>query len=289
MMSRLRWLTTLTAVLAMSLVLEAAEPLKVMSFNVRNSNAKDEENVWGKRTKLFFDTIDKFGPDLIGFQEVLADQYDEITAHMKGYAFCGVARNDGKRSGEWSMIAYRKDRFTELKHGDFWLSETPEVIGSKSWDAAITRICSWAKLRETATGREFIYANTHFDHKGVVARQKSSRLLTTKLTELGAGGPVILTGDFNIDEDNPAYAVLVRPEAGDTIRWTDAYRAVHPKRGPKEASFNGFKPIVEGSRIDFIFHTEHLAATGATIEQVAPVEGRWPSDHYAVTAVLKWK
>ena len=259
-------------------------PLRVMSFNVRNSNAKDGENVWSKRTELFFGTIDQFKPDLIGFQEVLADQYDMITERMKDYAFCGVARNDGRRSGEWSMIGYRKDRFAELTHGDFWLSESPEVIGSKSWDAAITRICSWAKLRERTTGREFVYANTHFDHKGVVARQKSSRLLTTKLTELGAGSPAILTGDFNIDEDNPAYAVLVRPEAGDTIR----YREVHPTRLPGEASFHGFKGGVTGSRIDFVFHTTHLSATSATIEQTPVKDGRWASDHYAVTATLKW-
>lgn len=286
-------LWSLTILLALVIRAGAAEPagrpLRVMSFNVRNSNAQDGENAWAKRTKLFFDTIERFGPDLIGFQEVLANQHDAITERMPAFGFSGVARNDGKRAGEWALVGYRKDRFTELDHGDFWLSETPEAIGSKSWDAALTRICSWVKLREIDTGDVFLYANTHFDHKGVVARQKSSRLLTLKLTELGAGGPVILTGDLNIDEDNPAYAVLVRPEAGDTIRWTDAYREVHSKRTPEEASFHGFKGGKAGSRIDFIFHTEHFVATSATIEQADPVEGRWASDHYAVTAVLKWK
>jgi endonuclease/exonuclease/phosphatase family metal-dependent hydrolase len=288
MMSRIRW-ALVAVTLAWGAMLAAAEPLRVMSFNVRNSNAQDGENVWSKRTELFFGTIERFKPDLIGFQEVLANQYDAIVARMPGYAFSGVARNDGKRSGEWSMVAYRQDRFQAIKHGDFWLSETPDVIGSKSWDAAITRICSWARLREKDGGREFVFANTHFDHKGVVARAESSRLLTTKLTELGAGGAVILTGDLNINEDNPAYTVLVRPEAGDTIRWTDAYRAVHPKRLPGEASFHGFKGTVAGSRIDFVFHTSHFTATAATIEQSPAVEGRWASDHYAVTAVLNWK
>jgi endonuclease/exonuclease/phosphatase family metal-dependent hydrolase len=291
MMSRIRWVIVMAAVVASGPIRAAEEgaALKVMSFNVRNSNAKDEENVWAKRTTLFFGTIERFGPDLIGFQEVLANQYDAIAERLTGYTFAGVARDDGKRKGEWAMIGFRKDRFRELAHGDFWLSEHPDEIGSKSWDAALTRICSWVRLRENATGREFLFANTHFDHKGVVARQKSSRLLTGKLTELGGGGPVILTGDLNINEDNPAYAVLVRPEAGDTITWVDSYREVHPKREPNEASFHGFKGVIAGSRIDFIFHTAHFVATGATIEQSPAVEGRWASDHYAVTAVLKWK
>ncbi len=266
-----------------------AAPLRVMSFNVRNSNAKDGENAWAKRTELFFGTIQRFQPDLIGFQEVLADQFDEITGRMKAYAFSGVAREDGQRRGEWALIGFRKDRFTEAGHGDFWLSERPDEIGSKSWDAALPRICSWVRLRENATGREFVYANTHFDHIGVMARQHSSRLLTTRLSASAAGRPVVLTGDFNISEDNPAYAVLVRPEPGDLIRWIDSYREVHPNRMPTEASFHGFKGGVTGSRIDFIFHTTHFAANAATIEQAPAQDGRWASDHYAVTAILNWK
>jgi endonuclease/exonuclease/phosphatase family metal-dependent hydrolase len=259
---------------------------RVMTFNVRNSNAPDGENAWPKRIELLFETVTRFDADLIGFQEVLALQHDEIKKRMPRYAFSGVARDDGKRKGEWSLVGYREDRFTAVTNGDFWLSETPTVVGSKSWDAALTRICSWVRLREKATGRELVFANTHFDHKGVVARQEASRVLSRQLSDVAKGVPAILVGDLNITEDNPAYAVLVKPDTPGAIRWIDAYRSVHPTRVADEASFHAFKGGIAGSRIDFIFHTAHFEATASEIDRSAR-DGRFPSDHYAVTAVLK--
>ena len=265
-----------------------ASTFRVMSFNVRNSNAQDGENAWPKRIPLFFDVVTGFNADLIGFQEVLAVQYDEITKRLSGHAFSGVARDDGKRKGEWSMVGYRRDRFALVDHGDFWLSETPTVAGSKSWDAALTRLCSWVRLRESSTGRELVFANTHFDHKGVIARQEASRVLSKQLSAVAKGVPAILIGDFNITEDNPAYAVLVRPDTPGAIAWIDAYRSLHPDRTPEEASFHGFKGGTTGSRIDFIFHTAHFTATASAIDRTVR-DGRFPSDHYAITAVLKLK
>ena len=274
--------------LAAATALTAAEPMRVMSFNVRLSAGKDGENAWPKRTELFFATIAAYGPDLIGFQEVLADQHDAITARLKDYAFAGVARDDGQRKGEWSNIGFRKARFTLIDSGTFWLSETPEIPGSKSWDAALTRICSWVRLRETATGKEFVYANTHFDHVGKIARQEASKVISQRVSAIAAGIPALLSGDLNINEDNPAYAVFVNPTTPGAIRWIDAFRAVHPSRGPEEASFNGFKGTTKGSRIDFIFHTHHFVATAAAIDRTSK-DGRYPSDHYPVTAVVRWK
>jgi endonuclease/exonuclease/phosphatase family metal-dependent hydrolase len=266
----------------------SGDSLRVMTFNIRLSAAKDGENVWERRVELTFDTIRRFAADVIGFQEVLADQHDEILRRMPDFAFTGVARDDGRRKGEWSLIGYRRDRFSPVASGDFWLSETPDVPGSKSWDAALTRICSWTRLRETATAREWVYANTHFDHRGVIARQEASRVISRRLSEIAQGVPAVLTGDLNITEDNPAYAVLVRPADPAAIRWIDAYRTVHPERRPDEATFHGFKGGVAGSRIDFIFHTGHFAATAAAIDRSAR-DGRYPSDHYPVTAVLTWR
>jgi endonuclease/exonuclease/phosphatase family metal-dependent hydrolase len=266
----------------------AAEPMRVMSFNVRLSAAKDGDNAWPKRTELFFATIATYGPDLIGFQEVLADQHDAITARLRDYAFAGVARDDGKRQGEWSNIGFRTARFTLIDSGTFWLSETPEIPGSKSWDAALTRICSWVRLRETATGKEFVYANTHFDHVGKIARQEASKVISRRVSAIAAGLPALLTGDLNINEDNPAYTVLVNPTTPGAIRWIDSFREVHPNRGPEEASFNGFKGTTKGSRIDFIFHTTDFVATESAIDRTSR-DGRYPSDHYPVTAVLRWK
>ena len=263
-----------------------AAPLRVMSFNVRYATAPDGDNVWEKRTGLFFETITRFAPDLIGFQEVLAVQYDAIAARMPGHAFAGVGRDDGARKGEFSSVGFRRDRFTLVASGTFWLSETPDTPGSKSWDAALPRICTWVRLRENGTGKELVLANTHFDHRGKVARQEAARVLSERLGPVARGVPAILTGDFNIDEDNPAYAVLTRPARPEWITWIDAYRTVYPERRPDEASFNGFKNVTRGSRIDFVFHTNHFRATAAGIDRFAR-DGRFPSDHYPVTAVLE--
>lgn len=278
----------LLATLALASLAAAAEPLRVMSFNVRNSNSRDGEDAWPKRTELFFATIAAYGPDLIGFQEVLADQHDAITARLRDYAFSGVARDDGKRKGEWSNIGYRKARFTLVAEGNFWLSETPEIPGSKSWDAALTRICSWVRLRETATGKEFVYANTHFDHIGKIARQEASKVISQRVSVIAAGVPALLTGDLNINEDNPAYSVFVKPTTPGAISWIDSFRTLHPQRGADEASFHGFKGGTKGSRIDFVFHTDHWIATAAAIDRTAK-DGRYPSDHYPVTATVRLK
>ncbi|MFM9029090.1 MAG: endonuclease/exonuclease/phosphatase family protein [Opitutaceae bacterium] len=291
-MSRLvsRTLRRLTAALFIASGVIAATPpaapLRVMSFNVRYATAPDGENAWEKRMDLFFETITRFAPDLIGFQEVLAVQYDAIATRMPGYAFAGVGRDDGARKGEFSSVGFRRDRFTLVASGTFWLSETPDTPGSKSWDAALPRICTWVRLRETGTGRELVFANTHFDHRGKIARQEAARVLSERLGPVARGVPAILTGDFNIDEDNPAYAVLTRPARPEWIPWIDAYRAVHQERRPDEASFNGFKGVTRGSRIDFVFHTRHFRATAATIDRSSR-EGRFPSDHYPVTAMLE--
>jgi endonuclease/exonuclease/phosphatase family metal-dependent hydrolase len=264
--------------------------LRVMSFNVRTSSAQDGENGWGFRRELFFREIERFAPDLIGFQEVRADQHDAIVERMKAYGFVGVARDDGQRRGEWSLAGFRRERFENLGAGDFWLSETPEVPGSKSWDAALTRICTWVRLRDRQTSRALLFANTHFDHKGVISREHASRLLVTKLTELAQGRPVVLAGDFNINEDTAAYAVLTQPRGASGGAWLiDAYRAVHPQRSPEEATFHGFKGTRIGSRIDFVFHSPELKALSATIERGMSPEGLYPSDHYAVTAVLAFE
>ena len=285
------FLSVVTLLVAGATVLRAAapEPLRVMSFNVRMSAAADGENAWDRRRDVFFQTIRNFGPDLIGFQEVLADQYAAMIARLPEYAFSGNAREDGKRQGEWALIGFRRDRFLAIGQGDFWLSEQPTVPGSKSWDAALTRICSWVRLRETATGRELVFANTHFDHIGVVARQEASQVISRELWPIAGGLPAVLSSDLNVTEDNPAYAVLVRSTAPAAIRWIDAYREVHVQRLPDELSFHAFQGGTTGSRIDYIFHSPHFTAEAATIDRARSADGHFPSDHYAVTAVLREK
>jgi endonuclease/exonuclease/phosphatase family metal-dependent hydrolase len=258
-----------------------------MSFNVRNSGMDDGENGWSHRKGLFFQTVAAFGPDLLGLQEVLADQHDDVAAAMPGYTLSGVARDDGKRAGEWALVAFRTDRFEKLGGGDFWLSPTPDRP-SIGWDAACIRICSWVKLRDRTTNHELLFANTHWDHVGVVARRNAAALIKQRLPTLSAGAPVVLTGDLNSTEDDDWVVSLLHPSAPGDVPLTDSYREAHPKRLPAEASFHDFTGGSEGSRIDFILHGPEFRTTAAGIDRTTK-DGRYPSDHFPVTAVLEWR
>ncbi|MGB1520769.1 MAG: hypothetical protein ACPHDL_11630, partial [Limisphaerales bacterium] len=139
-------------------------PVKVMSFNIRYGAANDGENSWKHRDYLVLETIQNARPDLIGYQEVLKFQAEFLRKNLKGYGFHGVGRDDGQEKGEYVPLMWRQERFELLDSGHFWLSETPEIPGSVSWDSSLTRMLSWVLLKETSpSGREFIFANTHFD------------------------------------------------------------------------------------------------------------------------------
>ena len=279
----------LTLVPAVQLPAADAKPLRVMSFNIRYGTANDGDNAWPNRRELLFKTIEAFDPDLLGIQEALASQCDELRERMRGHAFVGTGRDDGKRKGEFSAILFRSDRFEKVDDGQFWLSETPEVPGSKGWDADIARIATWVRLRDRAAPQgtpPLLVMNTHFDHRGANARLESAKLIVRKLAELQPKGPVVLMGDLNTDEESAPYLHLVEQRAAGP-RLMDGYRALHPERAKEEATFNGFKGTRVGNRIDYILHTPEFAAVEATIDRTAEGE-RYPSDHYPVTAVLRY-
>ena len=263
----------------------AEAPLKVMSFNIRYATAPDGENSWNKRKELLLSVIRKFDPDLLGTQETLATQADYLTANLSDHTLVGVGREDGKRGGEFSALMFRTSRFALVDSGTFWLSETPERPGSKSWDSALPRIVSWARLKDRSDGnREFLYLNTHWDHRGNQARIESGKLIRGWLAEHAGKKPIILTGDFNVNDDHEGYQTLVS-ESASGPRLVDAYRLVHPKARPEESTFGNFTGNRRGKRIDFILTTPDFTASAATIVHTND-NGRYPSDHYPVTAVL---
>ncbi len=263
-------------------------PLRVMSFNLRTSGATDDGiNVWPNRKELCLSTIRDFAPDLLGTQEVMADQHAAL-ASLPDMQIVGVPREDGISKGEWSALLFRASRFELLASGTFWLSETPEVPGSKSWDTSLTRICTWAKLRERSTGREILCANTHFDHRGILARENSAKLLATRLPQLAQGLPIILIGDFNSTDTTTAYQALTKPGTSPAM-FMDTYREIHPQASPDEATFHAFTGRTAGSRIDFILHTPQLQTVDARIDRTPAKDGVYPSDHYPITAILRWR
>lgn len=260
-------------------------PLRVLSFNIRYGSADDGDNRWEKRRDLLFATIDAFKPDLLGTQEVLTFQADELRTRFKGYGFVGVGRDDGKVQGEMTPIFFRSDRFEKVGEGHFWLSQTPETPGSKSWDSSLPRVASWVRLREKASKRELYWLNTHFDHRGEQARLESAKLVRQRLQALPGELPVIVTGDFNSAEASEPYQALVGSERPKLI---DTYRAAHPTRAMDEGTAHGFTGSRTGARIDWVLHTPHFATTAAGINHTNQ-DGRYPSDHFPVCAVLKWK
>jgi endonuclease/exonuclease/phosphatase family metal-dependent hydrolase len=267
----------------------AAPPaLRVMSFNIRYGTANDGPDHWDKRRDMLVETIRRFDPDLLGTQETLLDQAEFLAEKLSRHEWLGVGRDDAKRKGESVAIYWRKDRFDRRDGGHFWLSEAPDTPGSKSWDAAITRMVTWVRLRDQKSqgaGSEFLWLNTHFDHRGPQARLESAKVIRRWLRRNAADLPVIVTGDFNDDAGGEPFKALVGGEA-DAPALTDAYRKLHPQRGEEEATFHGFKGGRKGERIDWILCSRPFAVAEAAIDH-SNTAGRYPSDHYPVTAVLR--
>lgn len=288
-MTRPLFVVTLALAASAGPAADAPAPVRVMSFNVRYGTARDGANHWDRRKDFLAATVAAFDPDLLGTQETLAFQRDFLAAKLKGYAAFGAGRDDGKDAGEMAALFYRTTRFERLAGGHFWLSETPDVPGSKGWDAALPRIATWVKLKDRTapTGPPVLFLNAHLDHKGAKARRESARLIRAKAAELGAGCRVVVTGDFNCGEGSDPYTALFGPADGHPSQLSDTFRAAHPTRGKDEGTFNGFDPTATtGDRIDWIAVSRDWDVGEAGIDRTTK-DGRVPSDHFPVTAVLR--
>jgi len=263
--------------------------VRVMSFNIRYGTAKDGDNHWDRRRDFLVETIRTFGPDLLGTQETLAFQRDYLAEKFPEFEPWGVGRDDGQDNGEMAALFYRRERFEKLDGGHFWLSETPDKVGSRGWDAALPRIVSWVKLRDRRreNAPPVFFFNTHFDHRGAQAQLEGGRLLRRQILSMAKDCSVIVTGDFNAGEGSPPYQALFGTDDGRDSPVVDSYRTFYPRRKADEGTFNGFKPdAVTGPRIDWIAPSRDWQVTSAAIDRTTK-DGRTASDHFAVTAVLQ--
>ena len=268
---------------------EEGKSIRVMSFNIRYGTANDGEDHWSKRKEFLVETITTFGPDLLGTQETLLEQRDFISTRMAGYESFGVGRDDGKDRGEMAALFYRTSRFEKIGGGHFWLSETPESVGSKGWDAALPRIATWVKLRDRkdVDSKPLFFLNTHFDHRGKLARQEAARLIRKKIQELGADCKLVVTGDFNADAGSDPYIALFADADGKLSPIVDTFRIANPKMVGGEGTFSGFKvEQVSGPRIDWIGCSRNYQVISAGIDRTAR-DGHTPSDHFPVTAIIE--
>ncbi|MFC7591945.1 endonuclease/exonuclease/phosphatase family protein [Nonomuraea antimicrobica] len=270
-------LTTLTAAGPAS---ASDARVRVMTYNIRYAS-DTPPNAWPDRLPVMKRLLREHRPDVLGVQEALWRQMRDIEGAFPEYDWIGMGRQGGTRD-EFSAIFYRKDRFEVLDFDHFWLSDTPNVIGSATWGNTITRMVTWAKFRDRRTGTEFYHVNTHFDHQSENARVKSAELALQRVRGFEAGRPVIFTGDFNTAaEKSQSFTILTGEDAfADT--WKTAQR-----RGPAYNTFGAWKaPVPDGDRIDWILSRGNVETLWAEID---PFEqnGQYPSDHYPVIAHVK--
>jgi len=253
--------------------------LRAMTYNIRLDLASDGANSWAYRQQMVGAVIRHEAPDLLGLQEVLHAQKRDLELALPEYQLVGVARDDGREKGEYSSLAFRRERFKLIDSGTFWLSETPDVPG-KGWDAAFPRIATWAVLRDRKSRQSIRVINTHFDHIGLVARQQSAAQLL-RWINVGAAAklPTILMGDLNSTPDDPGYKLFAETQ---TSGLRDARLASRtPAYGPP-GTFNAFKFDRDApAPIDHVF-----VSGGFSVESYSVVTQHWggrlPSDHYPV-------
>ncbi len=252
--------------------------MRILSCNVRCSSAKDGDNDWSHRKQLCADVIRAQQADVICCQEVLPDQYRDLSAALPEFAWLGMI-DEPQGGGPVNSVFYRRDRLRAISSGGYWLSQTPHIAGSRSWDSDCVRLCNWLRLVEVASGKELRLVNTHLDHISQPARENQARLINEDAAVYAADYPQILTGDMNCNLDNPA--ILSFKAAG----WVDTYAAVHGPADPGN-TFHGFLGPKLGryeGKIDWIFVRGQAQATSAQIITTS-VDGRYPSDHYFIAA-----
>lgn len=269
---------------------ETAQPASSLqiewaTFNIRLDNPGDSLNNWQYRK----DTVCKYilakKLDIIGMQEVLHNQLEDLKAGLPNYAAIGVGREDGKEKGEYSPLFYRSDKYEVLESNTFWLSQYPDSTGFIGWDGACTRIATWAKFKDKATGKIFMGVNTHFDHVGVEARRESALLIIKKIKEIVGDQPAVVTGDFNVNDQSEAYQTMTTNE----FVLKDAYKMTDQKTGPNYTFHDfGRYPMDKREKIDFIFVTPQIKVLNTEICQNPETKTGYLSDHNPHMALLEF-
>jgi endonuclease/exonuclease/phosphatase family metal-dependent hydrolase len=257
-----------------------ADPLRVMTLNIRTATAQDGDDSWPQRRELLMRVIRDYDPDVLGVQEARRSQLDELAEAFPELAKAGVAREAGG-GGEYTAVFYREGRFDLASAGTFWLSDQQDVPGSHSWGNRLPRICTWVRLFDRETERRFLVYNTHWDHESQPARRRSGGLMAEEIQRAAANeDPVLVMGDFNCDERDPAMTALTR--AGELLR--DTFRAIHPNE-KNIYTYNGFGKKPGKAKIDGILATPQWRVLDAEIVRTHEGE-RYPSDHYPVVATV---
>lgn len=276
------WCCAVVAVKTQAGEAAPAPALTVMTYNLRYAGATPP-NAWSQRRPLVREVITNHAPDVIGTQEGLHAQLEELAADLPEYEWTGVGR-DGGNKGEFMAVFYRKARLESLSTNHFWLSDTPGVVGSKTWGPKFARMVTWLKFRDRRTSQEFVVFNTHFDHEVQIARERSAELIRQRVATLDAKLPVLVIGDFNAAAGaNRAYEIMTN---GGYFK--DAWEIAAQRQGVGIGTFNGFKAAnPDGVRIDWILTRGDVAVARAETVTFTR-DGQFPSDHFPVVAQVRF-
>ena len=278
-MKKLTFLLVLASIFSFSFLNFISDPIKIISYNIRYNNPNDGKDIWENRRETITDFIEKEAPDFLGLQEVNFPQIQYLNSNLINYNFIGVGRDDGKTRGEFSPIYFDESKYNLLLSNTFWLSKTPDNI-SVGWDAAMERICTYGLFEQKNDGSKVWVFNTHFDHIGNVAREKSVDLILSKIKDLTKDkDQIIITGDFNLSDDSVPIKNL-----------QNFYNDVNIKIDNKSkfyGTFNNFKIDNNyNNRIDYIFYKNFDLIKSSHLH-IKTDQGRWASDHHPVIAILK--
>ena len=262
------------------------ENVKVMTFNIRYGTADDGDNSWPGRKKILFDLILKENADFIGLQEAMIFQIEEIIQQCPSYTYIGRTRQADRTTGEATPVLYKTAKYDLIDQDTHWLSNTPDVPESKSWDTSLPRIFTWAVFRRKSDGKELVVYNTHYDHLGEIARYESSRIIVSHMHKNFRERDIILLGDFNaLEESNPINYLT----ENEVFRLSDTYRHLNPEKKEKDMTFYGWNEHIPGTgrRIDYIFHAGDLDPLKTYVSNYHKGK-RYPSDHMPVVAVFRF-
>ena len=265
------------------LTADGANELSIMSFNIRYDNSGDGANAWPNRTGKVAQIFEKYDVALGGLQEVLHHQMEWLQNNLTDYEFVGVGRDDGKTEGEYAPIFYKKSDFEMISYDTIWLSETPDVAGSKGWDAALPRIATMARLRHKASDTQILLGSAHYDHRGAQAKLNSGKVIHEYISQALASHDIpliLLTGDFN---DKPNTATTGAIERTNCL--FDSRRLTQTREGPN-STWNGFRSVAAFERIDYIFMNPALPVVRQVID-ADRIDGGFPSDHMPVITTIK--
>lgn len=259
--------------------------VRCATFNIRYDNPHDSLNAWNYRKDTVCRFIQKAELEVVGMQEVLFNQTEDLKVALPDFAMVGVGRDDGKTQGEYAPIFYRKDRFELLDSQTFWLSQYPDSVGFIGWDGACTRIATWAKLKDVSTGKIFMFVNTHFDHVGTQARREAALLIIDRIKEIAGKYPAVLTGDLNVTDSSEAYLTLTTND----FVLKDAQKVAQVREGV-DYTFHNFGRISSAERIkiDFVLVTPSIQVSKSYIPGISEQTDTYLSDHNPQVVDLKF-